>query len=78
MECIESRFQITTPTDLENLSGLSLFSAYQICLAVGETCGLPRANTVRPYKIDTNFLMRSSLSRPFLCIYYFTFYQGKP
>ena len=27
-----------------------LFSADQICLSVGETCGLPRANTVRPYR----------------------------
>ena len=41
-----------TPTDLKNLSGLSLFSAYQIGLSVGETCGLPRANTVRPYQYD--------------------------
>ena len=37
------------------LTFLSRFSAYQICLAVGETCGLPLANTVRPYRVLGDF-----------------------
>ena len=31
----------------EKASPLSIF----ICVSVGETCGLPRANTVRPYRV---------------------------
>ena len=27
----------------------------RVCLSVGETCGLPRANTVRPYRVLYNF-----------------------
>ena len=53
-----------TPTDLKNLSGLIIcFLRCKFTLSVGETCGLPRANTVRPYRVfKANFLMRTSLS----------------
>ena len=39
-----------TPTDLESVGVNYLFPAEQFLL-VGETCGLPRANTVRPYGV---------------------------
>ena len=40
-----------TPTDFQNLSGLSLcFLRMKFCLPVGETCGLPRAFDERPDK----------------------------
>ena len=48
---------------------ISLFSADQICLSVGATIGRPRAFNERPYKIDTNFLMRTSHSAPFFYAY---------
>ena len=40
---------------LKSIGDYYLFSADQICLSVGETCGLPRANRracsdVRPYR----------------------------
>ena len=50
MECIESRFQITTPTDIKICRGYLCLLHIKFCLLVGETCGLPRANTVRPYR----------------------------
>ena len=40
------------PTDRKNLSGVSLcFLRIKYCLSVGETCGLPWANAVRPYRV---------------------------
>ena len=49
-----------TPTE-KSVGVSSLVSAYQICLSVGATIGRPRAFNERPYKIDSNFLMRRSL-----------------
>ena len=37
--------------------GVSIcFLCTKFCLSVGETCGLPRANTVRPYRGYVNIL----------------------
>ena len=45
-------FDTTSPTDLKNLSGLLIcLLRNNFFLFVGETCGLPRANTVRPYRV---------------------------
>ena len=47
----------------KNLSGLSLcFLRIKFCLPVGETCGLPRANTVRPYRALGKHFIISPLS----------------
>ncbi len=40
---------------MENLSGLIICLLHNIFSSVGETCGLPRANTVRPYRALYNF-----------------------
>jgi len=56
-------------TFTKNLSGLSLcFLRIKYCLSVGETCGLPRANTVRPYRVLDNFSAKFArpLRSPFL------------
>ncbi len=48
----------------EKTSSLPIF----ICVSVGETCGLPRANTVRPYRVlpcSENILMRTLLKGGF-------------
>ena len=39
-----------TPTDLKSVGANYLFTA-KLFLSVGETCGLPRANAVRPYRV---------------------------
>ena len=45
-------FDTISPTDLKNLSGLLIcLLQNNFFLFVGETCGLPRANTVRPYRV---------------------------
>ena len=56
-------FDTTSPTDvLKNLSGLSLcFLRIKYCLSVGETCGLPRTNIVRPYRVLGKYFVISPL-----------------
>ena len=39
-----------TPTDRKSVGDYYLLPA-ELFLFVGETCGLPRANTVRPYRV---------------------------
>ena len=51
------------PTDLKNLSGLLIcLLRNNFFLFVGETCGLPRANAVRPYRVLDNFF--ANFARP--------------
>ena len=48
-------FSESNPTQGRARSGISARSVPQGRLSVGETCGLPRANTVRPYRALYNF-----------------------
>ena len=43
------------PDRLKNLPGLLICFLRTIFISVGETCGLPRANTVRPYRVLDDF-----------------------
>ena len=53
MECIELRFQITTPTDIKICRGIFVFCVAFIPLrTVEDAC---------PYKENLNFLMSSPL-----------------
>ena len=54
MDSIHTRINENTPT--EKSVGVNLcFLHLKFRLSVGETCGLPRANTVRPYRALYNF-----------------------
>ena len=61
--------QIIPPTDQKSVGGIIWFLDIKFCLLVGETCGLPRANTVRPYRaLDKLPYEKEPLGACFFCM----------
>ena len=58
-----------TPTDFQDLSALIIcLLRIKFRLSVGETCGLPRANAVRPYRVLGKYFVISPLrTSPIVC-----------